>query len=72
MKVYLLNLDNLLIGNASSKWAVFSANLVKIWYRKLDPVLYREKALYVYELCQNCLLEFKPGLTFDIYSEEKV
>ena len=35
----------LLIGNVSGQLGIFSANWEKIWYRKPDPVLYREKAL---------------------------
>ena len=34
------------IGNVSGQLGIFSANWEKIWYRKPDPVLYREKALY--------------------------
>ena len=44
-KVYLLNWNFLLIGNVPGQLGIFSANGEKIWYRKLDPVLYREKAL---------------------------
>ena len=35
----------LLIGNIPGQLGIFSANWEKIWYRKPDPVLYREKAL---------------------------
>ena len=35
----------LLIGNVPGQLGIFSANWEKIWYRKPDPVLYREKAL---------------------------
>ena len=44
-KVYLLNLDFLLIGNVSDQLGIFSANWEKNCYWKPDPVLYREKAL---------------------------
>ena len=42
----------LLIGNVPGLLGIFSANWEKIWYRKPDPVLYREKAL----LCSRHLL----------------
>ena len=44
-KVYFLNWDFLLIWNVPGQLGIFSANWEKIWYRKPDPVLYREKAL---------------------------
>ena len=33
----------LLIGKFPGQLGIFSANWEKIWYRKPDPVLYREK-----------------------------
>ena len=37
----------LLIENCSGQLGIFSANWEKLWYQKLDPVLYREKAMYI-------------------------
>ena len=42
-KVYLLNWD--FSANWECSTSIFSVNWEKIWYRKPDPVLYREKAL---------------------------
>ena len=44
-KVYLLNCDFSANWEYSRSVGNFSANWEKIWYRKPDPVLYREKAL---------------------------
>ena len=44
-KVYLLNWDFSANWECSTSIGNFSANWEKIWYRKPDPVLYREKAL---------------------------
>ena len=47
-KVYLLNRDfsaNWECSSLPGLLGIFSANWEKIWYRKPDPVLYREKAL---------------------------
>ena len=41
----------LLIGNVSGQLGILSANWEKIWYRKPDPVLYREKALHRLAKC---------------------
>ena len=47
-KVYLLHWDFfLLIMNVPGQLGFFSANWEKNWYLKPDPVLYREKALYL-------------------------
>ena len=44
-KVYLLNSDFSANWECSRSIGIFSANWEEIWYRKPDPVLYREKAL---------------------------
>ena len=47
-KVYLLNWDFSANWECSGSIGNFSANWEKIWYRKLDTVLHREKALHVF------------------------
>ena len=44
-KVYLLNWDFSANLECSRSIGIFFSQLGKIWYRKPDPVLYREKAL---------------------------
>ena len=41
----------MLIGNVTGQLGIFPANWEKIWYRKPDPVLYREKALTAKLIC---------------------
>ena len=52
-KVYLLNSDFSANWECSRSIGTFSANWEKVWYRKPDPVLYREKALPQNALPQN-------------------
>ena len=49
-KVYLLNWDFSANWECSGQLGIFSANWEKIWYRKPDPVLYREKALLIFPM----------------------
>ena len=46
-KVYLLNWDFSANWECSTSIGNFFSQLGKIWYRKPDPVLYREKALAI-------------------------
>ena len=47
-KVYLLNWDFSANWEIPGQLGIFSANWEKIWYRKLDPVSYREKSLLIH------------------------
>ena len=43
-----------LVGNASGQMGISSASWEKIWDRKPDPVLYREKVLSGLRILVNC------------------
>ena len=58
-KVNLLNLDFSANWECSRSIGNFSANWEKIWYRKPDPVLYREKALRSYHFETKSRLQKK-------------